>query len=256
MKALVVDDDVVSRMALMDLLSAYGVFELREADDGQAAWDMLAAGLCPVICFCDVRMPRLSGIDLLQRMKAEPRLAGVPFVLVSSASDRDTVQQAVRLGAVGFILKPLHAADARAHLEKIFRATLAQLAEHPLATLKRLNIGPRRLATYLGAFADQLAGARADIARLLGAGANASAKANASANANASASASADARRRVDAVHIGCMTLGLWHAAGVLDAARAGELDGARLAEAFIAVADAIARQTGRVRVEAAGALA
>ena len=114
MKALVVDDDIVSRMALMDLLSAYGVLELVEADDGAAAWALLEQGLRPEICFCDVRMPRMSGIDLLQRMKADATLATVPFVLVSAASDRDTVLQAVTLGAVGYILKPLHAVEARA----------------------------------------------------------------------------------------------------------------------------------------------
>jgi two-component system chemotaxis response regulator CheY len=116
MKALVVDDDVVSRMALTDLLSVYGLFDLVEAADGEEAWAMLAGGLRPVICFCDVRMPRMSGIALLEKMKQHESLGDVPFVLVSSASDRDTVLQAVKLGAVGYILKPLHAADARAHL--------------------------------------------------------------------------------------------------------------------------------------------
>jgi two-component system chemotaxis response regulator CheY len=238
MKALVVDDDIVSRMALMDLLSAYGAFESREAGDGEAAWALLEAGLRPVICFCDVRMPRLSGIALLRRMKADAQLAAVPFVLVSSASDRATVIEAVRLGALGYILKPLHAADARAHLEKIFRATLDRLAEHPVATMQRLAIGADRLATYLGAFGAQLAGARADIARLL------------------DAAATGDARRRVDAVHTGCMTLGLWHAADLLDGVRAGALECARVAEALVAVADAVARQAGRVHVAQHGALA
>jgi two-component system chemotaxis response regulator CheY len=101
MKALVVDDDIVSRMALMDLLSVYGLFDLVEADDGEAAWMLLEGGLRPVICFCDVRMPRMSGIDLLQRIKQHPLLKELPFVLVSSASDRDTVLQAIKLGAVG-----------------------------------------------------------------------------------------------------------------------------------------------------------
>jgi two-component system chemotaxis response regulator CheY len=235
MKALVIDDDIVSRMALMDLLAAYGVFALHEAADGEAAWTLLAAGLRPVICFCDVRMPRLSGIDLLQRMKADPALAGVPFVLVSSSAERETVIEAVRLGALGYIRKPLHAADARAHLEKIFRATLDRLAEHPVATMKRLSIGPDRLATYLGAFGAQLAGARSDIARLLG---------DAAAGADAAAG---DARLRVDAVHTGCMTLGLWHAADIVDGTRAGVLDVARVAAALVDVADAVARQAGRV---------
>src|ERR1700712_3827619 len=102
MKALVVDDDIVSRMALIDLLSVYGIFELVEAEDGEAAWALFEAGLRPVTCFCAVTMPRMSGIDLLQRMKATPALRELPFVLVSSASDRDTVLQAVRLGAVGY----------------------------------------------------------------------------------------------------------------------------------------------------------
>ena len=115
MKALIVDDEAVSRMALVELLSSYGIDNLAEAGDGEAAWRLLEEGLRPAICFCDVRMPRMSGIGLLERMKADPRLAAVPFVLVSSASDRDTVLQAVTLGAVGYILKPLHAAEARAH---------------------------------------------------------------------------------------------------------------------------------------------
>ncbi|MES2149225.1 MAG: response regulator [Pseudomonadota bacterium] len=230
MKALVVDDDIVSRMALMDLLGAYGIFDLVEAEDGEAAWMLLEGGLRPAICFCDVRMPRMSGIDLLQRMKAEPQHSAVPFVLVSSASDRDTVLAAVKLGAVGYILKPLHAADARAHLEKIFKITLDKLAENPMSTLKRLNIGPDRLSAYLGAFADQLVVARQDIAAMLDSG------------------LAVDARLRVDAVHTGCMTLGLWHVAAMLDACRNGALDAQKLRDALEAVADAVTRQASRIK--------
>ena len=161
MKALVVDDDIVSRMALIELLSAYGVFDLIEVEDGDAAWALLEAGLRPVICFCDVRMPRMSGINLLQKIKIAPALAALPFVLVSSASDRDTALQAVTLGAVGYIQKPLHAPDARVHLEKIFKVTLDKLAEDPVATAQRLHIGSERLQSYLDAFGEQLARVRA-----------------------------------------------------------------------------------------------
>ena len=234
MKALVVDDDIVSRMALIDLLSVYGVFDLVEAEDGEAAWALLEAGLRPVICFCDVRMPRMSGIDLLQRIKAAPALAALPFVLVSSASDRDTVLQAVALGAVGYILKPLHTLEARAHLDKIFKVTLDKLAEDPLVTAQRLHIGSERLLAYLGAFGEQLDSGRRDLAALLEAG-----------NTD-------DARLRVDAFLNGCATLGLWQAAATLDVARQGANDSASLDAALCAVADAVQRQARRVR--AAGA--
>lgn len=232
MKALLVDDDVVSRMALADLLSVYGLFDLVEAEDGDVALALLEGGLRPVICFCDVRMPKMSGIDLLERMKKMPGVDDVPFVLVSSASDRETVLQAVRLGAVGYILKPLHAADARAHLEKIFKVTLDKLAEDPAATQKRLNIGAARLQAYLSAFGEQIAGARRDAPALAGAG--------------------ADLRTRIDAVHAGCMTLGLWHVAGVVDqlrtTIRAGAiLDLAALEAALAEVHDALLRQGARL---------
>jgi two-component system chemotaxis response regulator CheY len=244
MKALVVDDDVVSRMALIDLLSVYGLFDLVEAEDGDVALQKLADGLRPVICFCDVRMPRMSGIDLLERMKQMPGLGDVPFVLVSSASDRETVLQAVKLGAVGYILKPLHAADARAHLEKIFRVTLDKLAESPAATQKRLNIGAERLLAYLNAFGEQLVTARSDVAPM------------------AEAGKGADLRARVDAVHAGCMTLGLWHVAGLVENVRAvirgGTLDLVRLDEAFAEVLEAVDRQRSRLQAaaDAPGALA
>ena len=230
MQALVVDDDIVSRMALIDLLAVYGVFDLVEAEDGEAAWALLDAGLRPVICFCDVRMPRMSGIDLLQKIKSAPALAALPFVLVSSASDRDTVLQAVTLGAVGYILKPLHAAEARTHLEKIFTVPLDKLAEDPVATAQRLHIDSERLLAYLSAFGEQLASGRRELAALLDAG------------------NTGDARLRVDAFLNGCTTLGLWQAAAALELERQSVSNSARLDAALSAVGEAVQRQAKRLR--------
>ena len=234
MKALVVDDDIVSRMALVELLSVYGVFDLVEAEDGEAAWTLLEEGLRPVICFCDVRMPRMSGIDLLKKMKGRADLALLPFVLVSSASDRETVLQAVTLGAVGYILKPLHAADARAYLEKIFKLTLDQLAEDPVATAQRLHIGTERLQAYLDAFSVQLGAGRNELDELLADG-----------NTH-------HARLRIDAFHTGCITLGLWQAAAALEAARQTVSDDRALKNALDTVADAVRRQASRMRATSA----
>lgn len=230
MKALVVDDDIVSRMALMDLLSTYGLFELEEADDGEAAWMLLEGGMRPVICFCDVRMPRMSGIDLLERIKKHPNLKDMPFVLVSSASDRDTVLQAVKLGAVGYILKPLQPADARAHLDKIFKVTLEKLVENPAATLKRLNIGPDRLSAYLSAFHTQITAAAGDMDTMLSAG------------------ATSDALVRLDAILTGCKTLGLWKVATDLEAARAGVLETARINDILHDILVTVERQADRIK--------
>ncbi len=56
----------------------------------------------------------------------------------------------------------------------------------------------------------------------------------------------ANAKLRIDAVHTGCMTLGLWHVASQLDQTRSGVLDTARIEDALAEVADAVERQTRR----------
>src|SRR3954469_2090501 len=107
MKVLVVDDDVGLRMVLMHLIDSCGHFDIVEAEDGAEAWQLLEEGLRPAICFCDLRMPRMSGMELLERVKsAEPALRAMPFVLVSSASDRETVEAATVSGAAGYVVKP------------------------------------------------------------------------------------------------------------------------------------------------------
>jgi two-component system chemotaxis response regulator CheY len=236
MKALVVDDDVVSRIALMDLLAAYNVFELEQAEDGEQAWQMLEGGLRPVICFCDVRMPRMSGIDLLQKLKTNPALSEMPFVLVSSASDRDTVLTAVKLGAIGYILKPLDADAARAHLDKIFRQTLDKLAENPVATMKRLNINAARLSAYLAAFQAQLTVGRSEITAMVDNG------------------DSANAKLRIDTLNTGCITLGLWYVSSLLEALRTRPLNVGHVDATLSEVIDSVERQVNRVKSGTVGA--
>jgi two-component system chemotaxis response regulator CheY len=192
MKVLVVDDDMVSRMALVDLVTNLGKFEIVEAEDGEQAWEFLQAGLRPLLCCCDIRMPRLSGIDFLQRVKADPSLHQLPVVLVSSASDMETVQQAIKAGATDYIIKPFTAANASLHLKKIISKIWVNYAETPSATMKRLNLAPERLLAYYGALQKQLHGALQPITTAL------------------QSNDSATVKSRVDALHTGCITLGMW----------------------------------------------
>ena len=138
MKVLAVDDDVVSRMMLMHLVDSCGQYDIVEAEDGEQAWRLLEDGLRPAIVFCDLRMPKLDGMALLARMRAaghDPALQALPFVLVSAASDADTLAEAGRLGADGYIVKPFAAGQVRAQL-----ARLAALDEEPASVLRRLGI--------------------------------------------------------------------------------------------------------------------
>jgi two-component system chemotaxis response regulator CheY len=232
MKVLIVDDDVVSRMMLMHMIASAGNYDVLEAEDGEEAWRQLDAGARPAMLFCDLRMPRLSGMELLARVKADPRFVGLPVVLVSAADDGATMEHAIGLGADGYIVKPFDGDKVRAHLSQLSQLShLAQADEHPVATMRRLGIDATRLLLYLGGLHRQLAGA--DIDRLLAAG-----------QADA-------ARAHLGRLAEGCRTLGLPGAAATLDTLAASPLPPAAARRELEAACAAVLRQTEAARRQA-----
>lgn len=235
MKVLVVDDDVVSRMVLMHLIDGCGKFEIIEAEDGADAWQQLQDGLRPGIVFCDLRMPRMSGLELLQRVRAHEELAQVPFVLVSSATDKDTVQQATQAGATGYIVKPFQSDQVRAHLGAFLDQAAngyEHLAEEPSATLARLGIGADRLLVYLAGFQNQLTAAGTELDALL------------------ARDDQAEARVRIERLHTGCTTLGLHGAAAALEPLMGGHASNEAVQAALTDVMRAVLHQSSLVRQE------
>jgi two-component system chemotaxis response regulator CheY len=233
MKVLVVDDDVVSRMVLMHLIDSCGSFDIVEAEDGVDAWEQLENGLRPSICFCDLRMPRLSGMELLQRVKGDATLNTMPLVLVSSATDRETVQHATRSGAAGYIVKPFQADQVRVHLGAYLDQAASgyeHLAEAPQATERRLGINSERLLVYLAGFQNQLTAASGELDALLARGER------------------DEAQARVERLQVGCVTLGLSGAAAALGSFTPGRLASEALQPVLADVVRAVIHQAGLVR--------
>ena len=218
MKVLVVDDDVVSRMMLMHLVDNCGRYEILEAEDGADAWRQLEAGLRPSIVFCDLRMPHLSGTDLLARVRAHPELATVPFVLVSAANDGATMGEAEALGATGYVVKPFRIDGLRPHLMAL------EPDEAPAASAERLGIDAARLALYLGGLERQLLEAGATVEAMLAAGDTAAVV------------------ERLRRLREGCATLGLRSAATALARAEAAP-QAAMVVQALEAARKAVAAQ-------------
>ena len=236
MRVLVVDDDVVSRMVLMHLIDSCGSFDIVEAEDGADAWQQLEDGLRPAICFCDLRMPRLSGMELLQRVKAHAELNSMPFVLVTSANDKDTVLEATRSGAAGYIVKPFQAEQVRVHLTSFLDQAAhgyEHQAEDPADTLRRLGINGERLLVYLSGFQNQLTAAATEVEALLAKGEQ------------------QDAQVRVDRLHAGCVTLGLHGAAAAMKSFAPGQLSNDAVQAVLADVVRAVIHQSGLVRQDA-----
>lgn len=101
---LLVDDDRLILATLARNLHDAG-YEAETADSGEAALERAAAARYS-LAVVDMRMPGLSGIETAQRLLAEH---GVPALFLSAYGERDLVQQAVEVGALGYVLKPVDA---------------------------------------------------------------------------------------------------------------------------------------------------
>ncbi len=100
---LVVDDDGDIRATVMDVLRLKG-FAVEGASDGRAALDSLRAGLRPGLVLLDLMMPRMNGWELRAEMAADPELASIPIVVLTSGADPAGL---VGLDAAGVLKKPI-----------------------------------------------------------------------------------------------------------------------------------------------------
>jgi two-component system chemotaxis response regulator CheY len=106
-KILVVDDsDTVRQQVGMALQQAgYAVVEARDGVEGLRMLEK--GGIAMVIC--DVNMPRMSGLDMLDNMRRDPRNAAVSVVMLTSAGQRALVERGKAAGVKAWILKPFNA---------------------------------------------------------------------------------------------------------------------------------------------------
>ena len=110
-RIVVVDDQSLVRAGFVALLSAEDDMEvLGEGADGATAVS-LATRLRPDVMLMDIRMPGMNGIEATRRIAADPDLADVRVVILTTFDLDDYVFEALRAGATGFLLKDTDAAD-------------------------------------------------------------------------------------------------------------------------------------------------
>jgi two-component system chemotaxis response regulator CheY len=118
MRVLIVDDDRTSRLVLRRILEGIGNLEVSEAVDGLDALNMLSAGLAPGLSFIDINMARMSGLELLKRMRDDERMASLKVCICSAVKDRRVITQAAVLRPEHYILKPYSRAAIAEQIEK------------------------------------------------------------------------------------------------------------------------------------------
>jgi DNA-binding NarL/FixJ family response regulator len=114
-----VDDQALVRMGLATLIEAEPGLELAgEAGDGREALSMLRRTR-PDVVLCDIRMPVRDGLGLLADVTADPDLADVRMVMLTTFEIDEYVFEALRHGASGFLLKDAEPAELLAAIRVV-----------------------------------------------------------------------------------------------------------------------------------------
>lgn len=125
-----IDDNDLTRSALRLALPLDVVEVVAEASSGRQGLELCLRDK-PEIVFLDIVMPGLGGLDVLDAIK--DALPMTEVLMVTASNDRPTIEQAVRSGASGFIIKPFRAGT----VEDAVRKSIANLNR------KRAELGSR-----------------------------------------------------------------------------------------------------------------
>jgi chemosensory pili system protein ChpA (sensor histidine kinase/response regulator) len=113
-KILIVDDSLSVRKFLSGMLSKNN-YEVETAKNGQSALEMLGQKDYDAI-ITDLEMPQLSGYELIEQIRADSRWDKLPVIVLTGRASKQIEQQALKLGANQFVIKPFKDKDLLAKL--------------------------------------------------------------------------------------------------------------------------------------------
>ncbi len=119
MRILVVDDFSTMRRIIKNILKQLGFTHMEEADDGTTGWEVIQGGGIDFV-ISDWNMPKMSGIDLLRKVRDSDEFGDMPFLMVTAEAQQENVIQAVQARVSNYIVKPFTADTLGAKIDKIF----------------------------------------------------------------------------------------------------------------------------------------
>jgi two-component system, chemotaxis family, chemotaxis protein CheY len=121
MKFLVVDDFATIRRIVKGVINELGYSNVTEADDGSTALPLLRDGNFDFL-ITDWNMPGMPGLELLKAVRANPKLAKLPVLMLTAEAKREQIIAAAQAGVSGYIIKPFTAEVLKKKLTKILNA--------------------------------------------------------------------------------------------------------------------------------------
>ncbi|MGD1075290.1 MAG: response regulator [Thermodesulfovibrionales bacterium] len=106
MGIIIIDDsNTVREIVKFGLLNKFPHIQIDEARDGREGIEKLEKGSYDLI-LCDWEMPKVTGDQLLEWVRSNPRFQGTPFIMLTAVNEKTRIMKALQLGANAYILKP------------------------------------------------------------------------------------------------------------------------------------------------------
>jgi signal transduction histidine kinase/CheY-like chemotaxis protein/AraC-like DNA-binding protein len=136
---LVVEDNAEIREYLKKRLEVD--FKVLEAEDGDSAFS-IAIDVIPDLITCDLMLGKGDGLDLIKKLKADPRTSSIPIIVISAKTSEDDRLEGVKSGVEDYITKPFNITLVKERIKSIL-ANRKQIKEHYLHELptSEMNVG-------------------------------------------------------------------------------------------------------------------
>jgi two-component system chemotaxis response regulator CheY len=118
---LVVDDSGSVRQQVAIALRRAG-FAMVEAADGQEGLAMLDANKNIDMVICDINMPNMNGLEMVEKVKSQPENKSLPILMLTTEGQPALVKRAKEAGAVGWIVKPFNSGQLVQTVERLTQA--------------------------------------------------------------------------------------------------------------------------------------
>lgn len=143
-RILIADDSRIVRATIAQHIRER--FDVREAADGEAAWQAILLDSSIRLVMTDLTMPKVDGFELISRARASrvPRIRDLPLIVLSGNDEQAEWERAAELGATDFIYRGVSAVELNARLEVLIKlsATREALAESRAALESSRTVDP------------------------------------------------------------------------------------------------------------------
>ena len=118
-------DDVLENVRLLSTILDRNGYQTRKATNGAMALTAVKTTL-PSLILLDVQMPNMSGYQVCQHLKSDPRTAHIPIIFLSAADDITNKIEAFKVGGADYITKPFHIEEVLARIQNQLAMIAAQ----------------------------------------------------------------------------------------------------------------------------------